>query len=142
MIFNSLVFRYICFAIIATLSNLIVQRLAFGINDSSQVFVFAIFSGTFVGLVIKYFLDKRWIFHDRSDGVKVNSRKFTIYTIMGAFTTFIFWGFEIVFWLIWETDIMRELGAIIGLAIGYLIKYRLDSKFVFINNASINRVLN
>ncbi|MEL6702576.1 MAG: GtrA family protein, partial [Pseudomonadota bacterium] len=46
-------------------------------------------------------------------------------------TTMIFWGTETAFWLIWDTDIMRELGAVIGLSIGYVVKYNLDRRFVF-----------
>ena len=32
---------------------------------------------------------------------------------------------------IWRQENMRELGAIIGLTMGYIIKYRLDKRFVF-----------
>ena len=53
---------------------------------------------------------------------------------MGIGSTLIFWGFETIFWLIWKTNLMRELGAIIGLTIGYIFKFMLDRKYVFINN--------
>ena len=33
--------------------------------------------------------------------------------------------------MIWQTDLMRELGAVIGLAIGYVVKFQLDKRFVF-----------
>jgi putative flippase GtrA len=42
-----------------------------------------------------------------------------------------FWGAETASWLIWRTDVMRELGAVIGLTIGYIVKYNLDRRFVF-----------
>ena len=42
-----------------------------------------------------------------------------------------FWGTETAFWLIWKTDLMRELGAVLGLSVGYIVKYNLDRKFVF-----------
>jgi len=38
---------------------------------------------------------------------------------------------ETSFWLVWRTDAMRELGAIIALCIGYFIKFKLDRRFVF-----------
>ena len=50
---------------------------------------------------------------------------------MGLITTVIFWGAETAFWLIWRTDAMRELGAVIGLGIGYVVKYHLDRRYVF-----------
>jgi putative flippase GtrA len=81
--------------------------------------------------VIKYLLDKRWIFYDQGTGLKDHSHKFSLYTAMGIVTTAIFWGTETAFWLIWQTDLTRELGAVIGLSIGYLVKYNLDRRFVF-----------
>jgi putative flippase GtrA len=50
---------------------------------------------------------------------------------MGVFTTLIFWGFETGCWLLWRTDHTREAGAIVGLCIGYVVKYQLDRRFVF-----------
>jgi putative flippase GtrA len=41
---------------------------------------------------------------------------------------------ETAFWLTWRTDTMRELGAVIGLTIGYVVKYWLDRKYVFGDN--------
>jgi putative flippase GtrA len=35
--------------------------------------------------------------------------------------------------VIWRTDLARETGAVIGLTIGYVTKYALDSRFVFRN---------
>ena len=50
---------------------------------------------------------------------------------MGIVTTMIFWGFEAGFWYVWRSDMMRVLGEVIGLAIGYVVKYELDRRFVF-----------
>ena len=88
-------------------------------------------AGTVVGLIIKYLLDKRWIFADPSTGLRAHGGKFALYSLVGLFTTAIFWGAETVAWLAWGTNAAREAGAVLGLAIGYLIKYRLDKRFVF-----------
>lgn len=128
---NTLIMRYSFFAILATLVNLIVQRGIFWFNDSSVIFAFAVFSGTMAGLVVKYALDKHWIFNDVSTGIAGHSKKFSLYAAMGIITTAIFWITESTFWFIWKTDMMRELGAIIGLGVGYLIKYHLDRRYVF-----------
>ena len=125
--------RYILFAVIATLANLGSQRIILGIDDTKYFFVGAIVTGTIVGLSIKYFLDKRWIFRDMSTGLQAHGRKLPLYILMGVFTTVIFWFLESVFWLIWKTDFMREIGAIIGLSIGYYVKYYLDKRYVFKN---------
>jgi hypothetical protein len=52
---------------------------------------------------------------------------------MGLFTTFIFWGFELGFNFLFESTPMRYLGAVIGLTIGYFVKYQLDLRYVFRN---------
>ena len=131
MTLQTLVLRYAFFAVLATLANLATQRGVLWFGDSGTVFAFAVAAGTIVGLVLKYILDKRWIFGDMSVGVKAHSKRFSLYTAMGLITTAIFWGMETAFWLVWQTDAMRELGAVIGLSIGYVVKYNLDRRFVF-----------
>ena len=128
---QTLVFRYVFFAVLATLANLTTQRGVLLLGDSSKLFALALVAGTVVGLVLKYILDKRWIFDDMSVGFKAHRKRFSLYTAMGLFTTAIFWSMETVFWLVWQTDAMRELGAMLGLSIGYVVKYKLDRRFVF-----------
>ncbi|WP_238367986.1 GtrA family protein [Mesobacterium pallidum] len=126
-----LVLLYTLFAVIATLANLGTQRLVIGEALTGPRFIAGLVLGTGVGLVIKYILDKRWIFDDRETGAKAHTKKFAGYTLMGVATTAIFWGFEAAFWYATESHAMRELGAVIGLGIGYVTKYRLDRAFVF-----------
>lgn len=128
---KAVAFRYTIFAIFATLCNLGIQRYVLEIAGGSYSFVLALFAGTIAGLLIKYVLDKIWIFKDYGFDVIQDSKKLSIYTVMGLFTTIIFWSTETAFWLIWRTEIMREIGALIGLSAGYIIKYRLDRKYVF-----------
>lgn len=113
------------------MANLAMQRLVLLSGETGATFAAAIGAGTVVGLVVKYLLDKAWIFNDREVGIKAHSRKFTLYAIMGIVTTCIFWGTETTFWLVWNDDQMREVGAILGLSVGYIIKYNLDRRFVF-----------
>jgi putative flippase GtrA len=122
---------FIAFAALATLANLMTQRIVLSIDDGVWGFAAAVFLGTLIGLVIKYILDKKWIFRDRSTGAAAHGKKFVLYTAMGIITTVIFWVTETVFWLYWQTDTMRELGAVIGLIVGYTVKYQLDRRFVF-----------
>lgn len=129
-----LVARYTLFAVVATLCNLGVQRLVLGAADAAHpplAYAAAIGFGTLAGLLVKYVLDKRWIFRDIEAGLQAHARKFSLYTLMGVVTTLIFWCAETLFWLMWHTHTMRELGAVLGLAIGYFVKYRLDRKYVF-----------
>ncbi|OWU85756.1 polysaccharide biosynthesis protein GtrA [Oceanicola sp. 22II-s10i] len=131
MSLSTLVLRYAAFAVVATLANLAAQRVVLAAGETAGWFALAVVVGTGVGLVIKYLLDKRWIFGDLETGAAAHGRKFSLYTLMGVVTTAIFWGTETAFWLIWQTDLMRELGAVLGLSVGYVVKYHLDRRFVF-----------
>ena len=131
---NNLILKYCFFAILATLVNLYVQRLILNIENSFTFLLYAIFCGTLIGLFIKFILDKYFIFFNYEKKIKDNSKMFLKYTIMGIFTTIVFWVIESVFWLIWQTEMMREIGAIIGLSIGYILKFGLDRKYVFKTN--------
>jgi putative flippase GtrA len=120
--------RYVLFAAIATAVNLGTQHAVLALWPALPP---AMAAGTVAGLVAKYGLDKRWIFADPSTGFASHGRKFALYTAMGLFTTAIFWGFELAFAQAFDSAVMRDLGAILGLAVGYVTKYRLDRRFVF-----------
>jgi len=128
---HELILRYAAFAALATFANLATQRVVLRLDDSDYAFYLAVVAGTAIGLVLKYILDKRWIYLDTSEGVAAHRKKFSLYTLTGVFTTAIFWGAETSAWLIWHTEFMRETGAISGLIVGYVIKYKLDQKYVF-----------
>ena len=89
------------------------------------------FVGTMVGLISKYILDKKFIFHFKPKNKKNDARTFISYTLTGVLTTLLFWGIEISFDNIFGGDVAKYIGAIIGLSLGYSIKYLLDKKFVF-----------
>ncbi len=133
MTLKTLIVRYAIFALFATLVNLAAQRVVLHFGESGIHFTLALGLGTIFGLIIKYLLDKRWIFYDLATSYRDHSKKFILYTATGIITTAMFWTTETAFWLIWRTDLMRELGAIIGLSIGYVVKYNLDRRFVFID---------
>ncbi|RBI76908.1 GtrA family protein [Roseovarius sp. TE539] len=131
---RTLILRYAAFAVIATLANLAVQRMVLALSgpmSPGMALALAIGAGTIAGLLIKYVLDKRWIFLDLSTGLATHGRKFALYTAMGVVTTCIFWGTETLFWWIWRSDPMREAGAVLGLTVGYVVKYNLDRRYVF-----------
>ena len=61
-----------------------------------------------------------------------------LYSCMGVFTTVIFWGTETGFNAVFESSNAKYIGAVIGLTIGYIMKYFLDRKFVFIHNEEVS----
>jgi len=128
---HSLSLKYIIFAQIATIANICAQHLMIRAYSGTFDILTAVMVGTGVGLVVKYLLDKHFIFKFHARSVTHSTQTFALYTLMGLATTVIFWGFEFGFHHIFETKEMRYLGGVIGLAIGYLAKYHLDKRYVF-----------
>jgi len=133
-----LVLKYTLFAVISTLFNLIFQYLSFLIYEGSGSLYFAMFLGTLAGLAVKYVLDKKYIFYHTAKDKKDDVRKFMLYSCMGVFTTLIFWGTEIGFNAVFDSGKAKYVGAVIGLTVGYVIKYFLDRKFVFIHREEVS----
>ncbi|GAB4087442.1 GtrA family protein [Hydrogenophaga soli] len=126
-----LAINYAILALIATAANIGAQDLVIRSYSGAFDLLASVVVGTGVGLVVKYTLDKRYIFRFRARSVAHDTQTFAIYTVMGLATTMIFWGFEFGFHHIFETKEMRYLGGAIGLGIGYLTKYHLDKRYVF-----------
>jgi len=126
-----LVATYVLLALVATSANIGAQELATRLYAGPFAILLAMIAGTAVGLVVKYALDKRYIFRFRARDLGHDSRTFALYTLMGLATTAIFWGFELGFEHLFAERGMRYLGAVIGLAIGYITKYHLDKRYVF-----------
>ncbi len=125
--------KYSLFAVISTLFNLLFQYLCFLVySDFGSLYV-AMFFGTLAGLVAKYILDKQYIFYHTPTDKADDARKFALYSFMGIFTTIIFWGTEITFNTIFESPYAKYVGAVLGLTAGYVLKYFLDKKYVFIH---------
>ena len=123
--------RYAMFAIIAILCNLMAQRLVLATGHSLMHFWIAVLAGTFVGLGVKYYLDRRWIFINDDNQDQIIAWQFMLYATTGLLTTLLFWTMESLFWLVYASHPMREVGAVIGLTLGYVFKYQLDRRFVF-----------
>ncbi|MGI9404454.1 MAG: GtrA family protein [Hyphomicrobium sp.] len=126
---------YAAFAGLATLANLVAQWSVFRLYDGAHSLPLGMAAGTLVGLMVKYVLDKRWIFEDYETGASRHARKFSLYSLTGVFTTALFWATELVSAHVGQREIWRYVGAVVGLGIGYSIKYCLDRRFVFARTA-------
>lgn len=126
-----LAITYTFFAIIATIANIAAQDITIRIYAGVYSIMLSVVAGTAAGLIFKYILDKRYIFRFQTRNMTHNSKIFVLYTLMGIITTMIFWFFEFGFNHYFQTKQMRYFGGVIGLAIGYIVKYRLDKRFVF-----------
>lgn len=122
--------KYALFCVLAILANLTAQRsvLSIGLQES---YIMAVGAGTAVGLICKFYLDKNFIFQHHTSTRRSEPKTFMLYSFTGVFTTFIFWISETTLYVVYGTDFAREVGAVIGLTIGYILKYRLDKRYVF-----------
>ena len=124
---------YALFAAFSTAINIGAQMLSVGAYAGPYAVEVSILIGTAAGLPLRYLLEKRYIFAFKSNNIKHDGQLFVLYSFMGVFTTAIFWGVEYAFHLLFATDTMRYVGGVIGLAIGFYVKYQLDKKFVFVS---------
>ena len=127
---------YTLFAVLSTIINIGSQMLSICVYKGPYAIEISILVGTATGLPLRYFLEKRYIFGFISQNFVHDGRLFIFYSAMGIVTTLIFWGTEYTFHLIYNTDLMRYVGGIVGLAIGFYAKYQLDKKYVFVNSTN------
>ncbi|WP_019140828.1 GtrA family protein [Noviherbaspirillum massiliense] len=131
-----LAITYALLAAIATITNLGSQDLTLHLYAGVYSVQLSVLVGTGVGLVVKYMLDKVYIFRFQARNAIEDGQTFVLYTLTGVITTAIFWGFEFWFDALFQSKEWRYVGGAIGLAIGYVAKYQLDKKFVFGNRVA------
>lgn len=132
----AIVVLYIVFASLSTAINIGSQMLSMGIYKGLYSVEISILVGTATGLPLRYLLEKRYIFSFKSSDIRHDGQLFVIYSSMGVLTTAIFWLTEYAFHLLFAEDFMRYVGGVIGLGIGFYVKYRLDKKYVFVTKNS------
>lgn len=126
---------YAILALIATAANIGMQEIVSRFYHGWWSLLLSMAAGTAVGLVVKYLLDKRYIFRFRARSAAHDGQAFLLYTLTGVGTTLIFLGFEVGFDYLFASKAMRYTGAAMGLSIGYLVKYQLDKRYVFCSPA-------
>jgi putative flippase GtrA len=130
----SIAVLYSLFAVFSTAINIGAQMLSIWTYTGPYAVEVSILIGTAAGLPLRYLLEKRYIFAFTSNNIAHDGQLFVLYSFMGVFTTAIFWGVEYAFHLVFATDTMRYVGGMVGLAIGFYVKYQLDKKFVFVSS--------
>lgn len=101
-------------------------------------FLIALGFGTVIGFLFKFVVDKFVVFEEklsanRKAEIQKTSKQISIYFSFAIFTTMIFWGFEFTFKILLSGN-WYLFGGLIGLIIGYTVKFLLDRKFVFISS--------
>ena len=84
--------------------------------------------GSAAGLFIKYSLDSIIVFDGNT---QISLDTFLRYAFIGACITPIIWVVEVIFLNIFGTVFMRDVGALLGIALAYYIKFEMDKRYVF-----------
>ena len=127
---------YTLFAVFSIVINIGSQILSIWAYRGTYSVEVSILVGTAAGLPLRYFLEKRYIFNFITHNLAHDGRLFVFYSAMGVITTLIFWGTEYTFHLIYDAEYMRYVGGVIGLTVGFYVKYQLDKKYVFVSRNS------
>ncbi len=130
----SITVKYALFSGLAMGINIAVQRGVGQIVRGPLSLYIVILSGTTAGLIVKYLLDKRFIFYYRPPSRSDEAIKVLLYLVMSGFATAVFWAVELSFDALFDFTAARYLGAAVGLFLGYSLKYKLDKRFVFTQN--------
>ena len=130
----SIGFKYILFAILATTVNIFFQYLSFLLIEHKYELYIAMLNGTILGMILKYYLDKNFIFYYVKKEFN-NKNIFLLYIFTSIFTTIVFWAIELWFSYYVNINYSEYIGALVGLTLGYSLKYLLDKQLVF-NNQS------
>jgi putative flippase GtrA len=123
--------RYVLFAGIAGLANLATQEAAVRLLPPLAPIMLSVLAGTAIGFVVKYLLDKHFVFLDGYGGHIAELRKVALYAVFSVGTTLLFWAVELSFWYVFATAGAKYAGAALGLSLGNWLKYLLDRTWVF-----------
>jgi putative flippase GtrA len=124
---------YAAFAVVSIAVNLLTQGFVTVLDPTPWSFWTALFAGTGAGLVVKYLLDKQYIFraHHITRPAELG-RNFLRYASTGLATTAVFWGIQVAFHLGFPSwPDAKYAGGAIGLTLGFVWKYHLDRRYVF-----------
>ena len=126
------VLAYALIGAFATVVNIGCQAAVVALYQGQHAIVLSMLVGTASGLPIKYCLEKKHVFGFHADNLRHDGRLFTTYAFFGGLTTLVFWATEYAFHVAFGSDAMRYLGAALGLLAGYILRYQLDKRFVFV----------
>jgi putative flippase GtrA len=126
-----LVVAYAWFALLAIATNFSTQFVFDHIYNGPFKIWVSLIAGTGAGLVLKYVLDKKYIFRYQTKSATHDLKLVIFYGLFGLATTIVFWAGELGFDAVFHNVALRYLGGGLGLVVGYYLKYQLDKRYVF-----------
>lgn len=142
---NRQYFFYILFAVCSAVLNFLVQKtceiifrlfnnnfLSFRLYKNIDIAtLLKLTAATAAAFIFKYLADRFLVFKKaKYTTAKKEIAGIGLYTVFSVFTTLLFWAVQLSFKVYFQ---LEYLGLIVGLAVGYTIKFFLDKNFVFSN---------
>jgi len=124
-----MVSRYFCVASSSIVLNILIQFLSVQIYRGIFFIELSIIIATLLTMPTRYFIEKNYVFYGLQKSS--DSLSFSMYTFSAIVSTIIFWSIEYSFHLIYYSDLLRYLGGILGLSIGFIIKFFIDKLYIF-----------
>lgn len=127
---------YVIFSLLSIVVNIGVQSLIFlALGRDTLVLMLAMSIGTIFSFAFKYIVDKKYVFNAKKATKVKEAKRVALYSFFSIFTTLLYISVESVFHVLFADDALfgmkEEIGALIGLASGYILKYNLDKKITF-----------
>ena len=108
--------------------NVLFQRIVFRLYDGPNAIFYAMIGGALVALIVKYFLDRIFIFSVKSGP---QASEFLRYAFTGGLITLVYFIVEHMIWNTFQTEFARDVGIVLGMTAGYGLKFLIDRDFVF-----------
>ncbi len=140
---NRQYFLYILFAVCSTILNFTVQKISEAVlySFNSNILTFSLYKNidiatllklgiaTIAAFVFKYLADRFLVFKkEKYTTAQKEIAGIGLYTLFSVFTTLLFWAVQLSFKVYFQ---LEYIGLILGLAVGYTLKFFLDKYFVF-----------
>lgn len=127
---------YFFFSLSSIFMNVGAQSIVFAIISREQLdMLVAIFFGTAISFIFKYYMDKKYVFKAKKSTKKKENQRIFLYTLFSVFTTLLYIGTEMAAHYFLSENFFfgakEEFGATVGLIAGYIIKYHLDNNITF-----------
>ncbi len=122
---------YAAFVGVGIVTNLGIQMMVAAAMTTSVEIYLGMGLGALGSMVVKFHLDRRYIFSCGPGSWRQKGRQFAFYSLFGVVNILCFWTAELTFHFLFQPDAMRYLGAFLGLAVGHSLKYRIDKHLVF-----------
>ncbi len=132
--FKNQIFLYWFFVVLSIALNISIQEIVFFLESKDSILqasMVAMIIAIIITFIFKYIADKKYVYKYEIEKM-YDKKSLVFYLIFSLFTTFLFFVVELFFiFVLKDIEFKKEIGATLGLLIGYIIKFILDKNITF-----------